>query len=148
MAYSLQETKDYLRDLASESLKYMTPFVIVDPKQISDIDGCISYPFLSIDLSTTKAGDIISYIKLIRSGEYPIILFRNIDKISSRKDRGNWEQLIIMGLKAEDGTFLFDWKDYTIRFSKLRAICTCSKYPDYLKIRGNLGWVGVDFSPF
>ncbi len=151
--YTLEQNKEYLSDLISENTADMTSFVLVDPTHIITIGDYIKTPYLSIDLARTKARDIVSYLDQMISGKYRFIVFNNIDRISSRKDKSDWESLIITGLKEEKTCFVFTsndrvhgLKEYYVNFSELRVICTCSKYPDYLKTRANLGWVGLDFS--
>lgn len=150
---TLDEKKEYLSDLASEELKYLVPFVVVDPDNIIKLEDYVNASYYSIDLAQTKAGEILNCIDQILSCKYGIIIFNNIDKISSRKDKDDWKSLIVNGLKAEDRSFMFKSQEGSygltsrhIPFSHIRVICKCSSYPDYLKERGNLGWVGLDFS--
>lgn len=151
--HTLEQNKEYLSDLISENPADMTSFVLVDPAHIITIGDYIKTPYISIDLAKTKAGDIVSRLDQMSSGKYRIIVFNNIDRISSKKDKSDWESLIITGLKEEKTCVVFTendgfhgLKEYNVNFSELRVICTCSQYPDYLKTRGNLGWVGLDFS--
>ena len=151
MKRTFEEEKQYLADLASEKLEYLVPFVVTDPEEWVDVEEFIPYKTLSIDLAATKAGDFESFVKDFKKRfaekEAEIVLIKNIDNISSRKDKLDWEQLVIVGLKSEDYTHLFnDASSRTVPFSKIRIICTCKSYPDYLKKRGNLG-IGPDFTP-
>ena len=147
---TFEEEKQYLADLASEKLEFLVPFVVTDPEGLVDVDKLIPYKPLSLDLAATKAGDFESYVKFFRKNftesEADIVLIKNIDTISSRKDKTDWEHLIIKGLKSENFNCLFnDKSSHAIPFSKIRIICTCKSYPDYLKKRGNLG-IGPNFT--
>lgn len=139
------EDKKRISDLIEEHYDNFEPLVLTIDKDIDlHVEECINWSFLLIDLSTAKAGDIIDYIVRIQSGEYPIIFFKNIDRIRSRKDKTDWEKLILYGLKSEDKTFVFDDRnapcglaDYHVTFSKTWVLCSCSEYPDFLKPQGN-----------
>lgn len=144
MERTFEEETQYLADLASEKLEFLVPFVVTDPEGLVDVDKFIPYKTLSIDLAASKAGDFESYVKNFRKNfaesEAEIVLIKNIDNISSRKDKVDWEQLVITGLKSENFNCLFnDMSSHTVPFSKIRIICTCTNYPEYLKKRGNLG---------
>ena len=153
MGIALEELNQEIIDYIEDPIESTSPFVIVDPFHKIVVEDIISIDILSIDLSKTKAGDIFHYLDEILSKKYPVVLFKNIDNISSRKNKLDWESLIINGLKSEDKTFMFEsdnaiggLKEYNIPFSKFKVICTCNIYPDYLKERGNLGWIGADIS--
>lgn len=153
---SIKEEKELLEDLASETPQYLMPFVVIDPDGLVKVEDYIPHKFISIDLSETKAGDFAEFVADFKNrfeqAPFRIILLKNIDNIRSRKDRKDWEALVITGMKAEDGTFMIDdemahcgIKDIFLPLSKIKVIGTCKIYPDYLKRRGNLG-LGPDFS--
>ena len=151
MANSLEKTKELLKYQATMPFKYLSPFVVVDPGNLISIEDYMDYPALVIDLSETKAGGIPPFLEQVLTGKYPIVIFKNIDKIYSRKDKQDWISMIMMGLKGESGHFIIDYKNITSRyvpFSRVKVICTCSEYPDYLKKTGYRGWIGADFSKY
>lgn len=145
--YSLQELKDYLRDCATETLDCLVPFVVTDPHNLITIDDYVEFPFYAVDLAQTKAGDLIKHIVKIRKQNKPIVILKNIDTISSRKDKDAWQNLIIKALKGERLSLVSDNYELSLPFDKIKAIGTCSVFPDYLRTRGNLG-IGPDFSNY
>ena len=144
---SIEEEKQYLADLASEDPKWLVPFVVIDPLDLVKVEDYIPHSFICLDLSDTKSGDfdkfVRDFIKRYKQKPFKIILLKNIDNISSRKDKNNWEALVITGMKAENNNFGLD--DVFLPLSTIKVIGTCKIYPDYLKNRGNLG-IGPDFS--
>ena len=153
---SIKQEKQYLADLASESLERLVPFVIIDPHDLVKVEVYIPHRFICLDLSDTKAGDFDKFVrdfrKMYEQNPFQIILLKNIDNIRSRKDKNNWEALVITGMKAEDRSFMINDEmahcgldDGFLPLSKIKVIGTCKSYPDYLKNRGNLG-LGPDFS--
>lgn len=149
---SFNEELQYLKDLLPEDLDLATPFVITDPKGEVEIAEYIPHPFVEFDLSTMKAYNLEQFLKEIENTDKPFILLRNIGSISTLKDRQNWENMISSGLKSESKTFIFKCsecvdglKEYRLPFDKVKLICTCTEYPDYLKNKGNLG-KGPDFT--
>lgn len=149
---SFKEELEYLKDSASEELCYFIPFVVTDPDNIVDMEKYIPYSHRVIDLAQVKAGDLEIFLGSLATGDVPLILFKNIDKISSRKDKEAWESVIVCGLKSENKTFVFKnsetvggLKKYELPFDKIKIIGTCSVFPEYLTKRGNLG-KGPDFS--
>ncbi len=137
------EDKKRISDLIEEHFDNFEPLVLTIDKDIDlPVEECINWSFLLIDLSTTKTGEIIDYIVRIQSGQYPIVFFKNIDCIRPRKDKADWEKLILYGLKSEDKTFVFNdtnapcgLADYHLPFSKIWVLCTCSEYPEFLKLK-------------
>ena len=130
------------------------PFVVTDPNNCVNIEEYIEEyiegSVLTIDLSAVKAGDIKEFARKINSGDFRVVLFKNIDNIRSRKDKDAWLAIIVAALKGESCYVLLNDKDLDevyMPFKKLKAICTCSQYPDYLRKRMNLG-KGRDFSHF
>ena len=149
---SLKQELDYLKDSASEELCCFIPFVVTDPGNMVAVEKYIPYPHRVIDLAQVKAGDLEKFLESIATADSPIILFRNIDKISSKKDKEAWESIIVCGLKSEKKTFVLKdsenvegLKEYNLPFDKIKVIGTCSAFPEYLTKRGNLG-KGPDFS--
>lgn len=130
------------------------PFVVTDPNNCVNIEEYIEEyiegSVLTIDLSAVKAGDIKEFARKINLGDFRVVLFKNIDNIRSRKDKDAWLAIILTALKGESCYVLLNDKDLDevyMPFKKLKAICTCSQYPDYLRKRMNLG-KGPDFSHF
>ena len=73
-----------------------------------------------------------------------------IIRVNNTKDKDAWLAIIVAALKGESCYVLLNDKDLDevyMPFKKLKAICTCSQYPDYLRKRMNLG-KGPDFSHF
>lgn len=148
---SIKQEKQYLADLASESLEWLVPFVVIDPHDLVKVEDYIPHSFICLDLSDTKAGDFDIFVRDFRKryeqNPFQIILLKNIDNIRSRKDKNNWEALVITGMKAEDNNWIINdgLDDVFLPLSKIKVIGTCKIYPDYLKNRGNLG-IGPNFS--
>lgn len=150
---SIKQEKQYLADRASEDLEWLVPFVVIDPQDLVKVEDYIphKYKFICLDLSDTKAGDFDKFVRDFRKryeqNPFQIILLKNIDNIRSRKDKNNWEALVITGMKAEDNNWIINdgLDDVFLPLSKIKVIGTCKIYPDYLKNRGNLG-IGPDFS--
>ena len=150
---SIKQEKQYLADRTSEDLEWLVPFVVIDPQDLVKVEDYIPHRFICLDLSDTKAGDFDKFVRDFRKRhkqnpfEIEIILLKNIDNIRSRKDKNNWEALVITGMKAEDNNWIINdgLDDVFLPLSKIKVIGTCKIYPDYLKNRGNLG-IGPDFS--
>lgn len=146
--YTLQETMDYLRDMATEEvLEYLNPFVVIDPHNLIRIEDYVEYPYYTIDLAQTKAGDLEKHVRKILKDKKSVVILKNIDAISSRKDKIAWQDLIIKALKGERFSHVSENFDLSLPFDKIKAIGTCSVFPDYLRKRGNLG-IGPDFSNY
>lgn len=145
--YLLYWEKIYLDDSASEEFQYIIPFVVTDPGHLVEISEYIPYPFTDIDLATVKAGDFKKFVADIHRN--PVVVFRNIDKIAGRKERDDWQALVVCGLKGEKKTFFVDddMNDMVVHFDKIKTMCTCSEYPEWLRSRGNLG-IGPNFTRF
>lgn len=147
MEFSFEDTKAYLRDCATEELRYLVPFVVTDPHNLIRMEDYMEYPFYEIDLAQTKAGDFEKHIHKILKQKKPVVLFKNVDQIRSRKDKVSWQNMVITAMKNENFTTVFGDHDLSLPFDKIKAIGTCSIFPDYLRKRGNLG-IGPDFSKF
>lgn len=148
---SLKEQIDILEAyLEFVEFEDFIPFVVTDPNNCVNIEEYVEGSVLTIDLSAVKAGDIKEFARKINSGDFRVVLFKNIDNIRSRKDKDAWLAIIVTALKGESCYILLNDKDLDevyMPFKKLKAICTCSQYPDYLRKRMNLG-KGPDFSHF
>lgn len=149
---TFEEEKQYLKDCASEELEYLIPFVITDPHGLVNLDDFIPYKTLTIDLAETKSGGFENFVRefyaLFSKEEAEMVVIRNIDRISSRKDKESWKRMVKTGLKSENFNCILHNDDTaTIPFAQIKIICTCSHYPDYLKKQGNLG-IGPDFYRF
>lgn len=149
---TFEEEKFYLATCAAEKLEHLIPFVVTDPNGLINIDEFIPYRTLTVDLAKTKFGDFENFVREFKAHfakeEAEMIVFRNIDRISSRKDRDSWEKMVKKGLKGEDfDCTLNEGVLATIPFSQIKLVGTCSRYPDYLKTMGNLG-IGPDFSNY
>ena len=66
------------------------PFVVTDPNNCVNIEEYVEGSVLTIDLSAVKAGDIKEIARKINSGDFRVVLFKNIDNIRSRKDKDAW----------------------------------------------------------
>lgn len=149
---STSEAMEYLKDYLFAELNLLTPFVLIDPDGLVDLSEHIPYPYREYDLATMKDGELEKFLKEISHIDKPIILLRNIESVSSLKEKEDWKNIIVDGLKEESKIFVLKndeciggLTEYRLPFDKVKLICTCHQYPDFLKNKGNLG-KGPDFT--
>ena len=149
------ENKDSFKNMQRDLLiKFLydkiIKLIIIDPNQNSGLEDLIDFPYQIIDLNEVRYGELERWVSVISSDKSSSILFKNIDKIPEDSMKDYWESIVIIGLKGEEYPIQIEtedgyFKEFILPFDKIKLICTCSQYPDFLKDKGMLGYV-FDFS--
>lgn len=129
---------------------YPQPMIIINPQNELDMKREFPLSCLTINLAKVSKTDLKNICFKLSLGKISILYLKNIDKIPLNGNKDYWESIVIIGLKGEEYPIQIEtedgyFKEFILPFDKIKLICTCSQYPDFLKDKGMLGYV-FDFS--